>query len=212
MDLSVFFSVSASALSIFSCVYTSGSACCYFGTLHTVRERALHPGRDEGQGSPRGVTTTLSWKYTCCRPEGRQDNKPLCSLFFIPVRAHRIIIWSEGKWHTARRCKCGWAEGVFVEEKIISVECNHSGETISHWRAFWWMCSAAVDTCGPNKGSFAVAATWRRAPDKQVSHEGEKGEFTGWQFHHPHMTYCIFKCWSVAAIGKVVWTVYSATP
>lgn len=47
----VFFFVSASALSIFSLVYTSGSACCYFSIPHTVRERALHPGRDKGQGS-----------------------------------------------------------------------------------------------------------------------------------------------------------------
>lgn len=129
-----FFSVSASALSTFSLVYTSGSACCYFSIPHTVRERALHPGRDKGQGSLWGVTTTLSWKYTCCRPKGRQDNKPLCS-FFISVRSHRIIIWSEGKWHTVRRCKCGWARGrrlwkkksfrwrvIIVEKQLVTEE------------------------------------------------------------------------------------------
>lgn len=71
-------------------------------------------------------------KIYLMQTEGKTQQQTFVSIFYFCL-SHHVIIWPERKWHTAHRCKCGWPEGsVFGRKKIILVDCNHSGEIISH--------------------------------------------------------------------------------
>lgn len=113
----------AKSVSIFSCVYTAASMCCYFSIPHTVKERALHPGKDKRAGfsSLCGMAENIpavDW--------GGDTTTNLCVHFFLySCLSHHVIIRPEGSDTELHRCRCkyGWAQGGVCGRKIILVDC-----------------------------------------------------------------------------------------